>query len=949
MSNNLDQQAESHQSRIEDNTPPKTGGLLSNYRQQQLSASQSGLVSESSLPSTTGQLDHPALPISLVQGAASPPVAAPLYSRGQLRLPVSSVGEAAGMRGRGQLLRPPGLLTHTMNMVRHWSGKVAAVAGHKILPPAPYMERYHGAAPASGGTILQTPLPQRKTPWRRSRTLRIAMQMKQRRERWQRAPRRLWAAIFMALMSVIGLIFVAGSAYSYGYYEQQLPRVDELANAHIAQSTRIYDRNNVLLFEAYDQNSRQGGRRIAIKYEDIPRVMQDALVAIEDKTFWTNAGIEPSAIIRAAARQYGGASTLTQQVIKNLSNQREYALERKITEAAMAIGLTQQYSKSKILEMYFNIAPFGGQTYGVEVAAEDYFGLQPTCRTNRKCIPAIAKLNYNQVTRKNDPLLGLARASLLAGMPNQPAYNDPTSGPEAKQRAIARQGLVLRQMMEQHTLVDGLGPITPAIARKAQWLMERVNFRSYTRVKHAPHFVDWVINQVSTALGNGDAAEGYEVFQKAGLNIRTTIDVNLQEYVERAVDRHINQPDYQKLRGYYATLSSYNNIHSAAVVVMDAKNGEILAMNGSADYNSVDPRVGGQFNAAINTRPPGSTFKPFEYATAFQMGWNPGIVLLDNRTYFPNGAAPGAPMPRTDKEALSKDSTIYAPYDYGHTYTDQTVTLRIGTANSYNIPAIKAMQFAGANQVLATTRRLGITTQANTGLAWALGSKDVSPLQMVDAYQAFANQGMRIPPQSVLDIWDNTGHNLYHYDEARPAAGRVFSPQIAYMMTSVLADEPSRAYEFGSDHDLSFADMDANCAYSRFICSRQVAAKTGTTDDFRDNWTIGYTPDVVVGVWVGNANNEQMNDVIGISGAGPIWHSVMERVLGRCNEYPLYTNAFARADQIACGPDYHFRFSTHPQWTFPVPAGLELVNQSAFTGGQGTGMPDWALSLQNPW
>ncbi|GCE04095.1 transglycosylase domain-containing protein [Dictyobacter aurantiacus] len=941
MSNNLDQQAKGQQPRIGDGAPPKTGGLLSTYRQQQSSASQPSSLS------ATDQLDHPVLPLPPAQRSAHLSNASPLYSRGQLRLPVSSVGESTGMPGRGQLLRSPGLLIHTMNMVRHWSGKVAAVAGHKILPPAPYMERYHGLNPPPVEAEPQTPQPAKRTPWRRSRTLRIAMQMRQRRARWQQAPRQLWAVLTMALMSVLGLICVAGTTYSYGYYEQQLPRVEELANAHIAQSTRIYDRNNVLLFEAYDQNSRQGGRRIAIRYDDIPRVMQDALVAIEDKTFWTNAGIEPSAIIRAAARQYGGASTLTQQVIKNLSNQREYALGRKITEAAMAIGLTQQYSKSKILEMYFNIAPFEGQTYGVEVATEDFFGLQSTCHTNQKCIPGISRLNYNQATGRNDPLLGLARASLLAGMPNQPFYNDPTSGPDAKQRAIYRQGLVLQQMMALHSVVDGLGPITPAIARQAQRLMERHTFRSPTRFKHAPHFVDWVINQVSTALGDGDAAEGYDLFQKAGFNIRTTIDVNLQEYVERAVDRHINQPDYQKLRGYYATLSNYNNLHSAAVVVMDAKTGEILAMNGSANYNSMDPRVGGQFNAAVSSRPPGSTFKPFEYATAFQMGWNPGVLLMDNRTFFPNGAPPGATMPRTDKDVFSRHSTIYAPYDYGHTYTNRPVSVRIGTANSYNIPAIKAMQFAGANQVLTTTRRLGITTQANTGLAWALGSKDVSPLQMVDAYQTFANQGVRVPPQSVLDIWDNFGHNLYHYDESRPAAGRVFSPQVSYMMTSVLADEPSRAYEFGSDHDLSFADMDANCAYSRFNCSRQVAAKTGTTDDFRDNWTIGYTPDVVVGVWVGNANNEKMRDVIGITGAGPIWHSVMERVLGRCNEHPPYTNAFVSPDQIACGPDYHFRFSAHPQWTFPIPPGLELLNQPSITDGQPS-TPDWALSLQYP-
>ncbi|GER87099.1 hypothetical protein KDW_12610 [Dictyobacter vulcani] len=838
----------------------------------------------------------------------------------------------------------PGLLSTTVDLVRRWSGKMATVAGYKIQPPAPYMERYHMPAP---GPVVSTPQPQRKRAWRRSRTLRIAMQMRQRRARWQQSPRQIWPVLLIGLATILVLVSFAGTAYGYGYYERQLPRVNELANAHIAQTTHIYDRNGVLLFEAYDQNSRQGGRRMAVHYEDIPHVMQDSLIAIEDRTFWTNAGIEPMAIVRAAARQYGGGSTLTQQVIKNLSNNREYALERKLTEAAMAIGLTQQYSKSKILEMYFNVAAFGGQTFGVEVAVEDYFGLQPECSTNQKCVPGIARLNYNQVTHRNDPLLGLARASLLAGMPNQPGYNDPTLGPDAKQRAIARQEMVLQQMVVQHISVDGLGVVTPEIATHARLLMERTHFHAYTRTKHAPHFVDWIINQVSTALGNGNSADGYEAFQKAGLNIRTTIDVHLQEYVEQAITRHIYQPEYQKVRGYYATLSTYNNLHSAAVVVMDAKTGEILAMNGSANYNSEDPRVGGQFNAAVNSRPPGSTFKPIEYATAFEMGWNPGTVLQDNRTYFPNGASAGTSMPLSDKEITDKHATIYAPYDYGHTYTNQLVTLRTAIANSYNIPAIKAMQFSGAHEVLNTARRLGITTQENTGLAWALGSKDISPLQMVDVYQTFANNGMRIPPQGVMDIWDNSGHNLYHYNAAQPPMGRVFSPQISYMMTSVLSDEPSRAPEFGSDHDLSFADMDPNCAYSRTLCTRQVATKTGTTDDFRDNWTIGYTPDVVVGVWVGNANNEKMNDVIGITGAGPIWHSVMERVLGRCNENPALTNPFVSADQVACGPDYRFRFSQNPQWTFPVPDGLEQMTTTA-AGLHGSEQPDWTLDEQAP-
>jgi membrane peptidoglycan carboxypeptidase len=922
MSNYWDREPQPHnnQSHTKDRSPQLMGGLLKNYRDQQLKAA-------SILPSISGPTESDALtpqPVepplqSLLQesGPDIPPVSVE-FSSGLSPAESDSQSASGLVAAGGQFLLPHKLLIQTLDMVRRWSGKVAIVTGHQIQPPAPFMEH---PKPPSSNLIGALAIPQipKIVPWRRSRILRTSMCMKQRRERGQGQPLRIWWSIIVCIIMLFALSLLVGSAYSYSYYERQMPHMNELANAHIAQNTRIYDRNNVLLFEVYDQNSKRGGRRVLVQYADIPKVMQDAMVAIEDKTFWMNSGIEPMAIVRAAARQYGGGSTLTQQVIKNLSNDHEYALNRKLTEAAMAIGLTQQYSKSKILEMYFNVAPFSAQTYGVEVAVEDYFDLRPACQTNQRCVPGIARLNYNQHTRRDDPLLGLARASLLAGMPNQPGFNDPTTGTEAKQRAIVRQGLVLQQMMDQGVSVAGLGQITPRIIRQAQNLMEQTDFHAYRRYKRAPHFIDWVVNQVSTALGDGDPLEGYTLFQKAGLNIRTTIDVNLEEYVERTVDRHINQPEYQKVSGYYATLRVDKNLHTAAVVVMDAKNGEILAMDGSADYNSDDPRVGGQFNAAINARPPGSTFKPIEYATAFQMGWSPDLTLRDNRTYFPNRASPGTALPTNDDQISALHGVVYAPYDYGHTYTHRLVTLRAAIANSYNIPAIKAMQFSGANEVLNTAHRLGITTQANTGLAWALGSKDVPLLQMVNAYQTFANEGERVPPQSVLDIWDNYGHNLYHYDEMRVVAGRVFSPQIANMMTSVLSDEPSRAPEFGGDHDLSFADMDPSCAYSRVLCSHQVAAKTGTTDDFRDNWTIGYTPDVVVGVWVGNADNEEMNKVIGITGAGPIWHSVMERVVGRCNENPWLTNSFVVADQIPCGPAYHFRFSKHPTWTFDEP------------------------------
>ena len=385
-------------------------------------------------------------------------------------------------------------------------------------------------------------------------------------------------------------------------------------------------------------------------------------------------------------------------------------------------------------------------------------------------------------------------------------------------------------------------------------------------------------------------------------------------------------------------------MNNAAVVVLDLKNGEVLAMNGSANYNSKDPKVEGAFNAATHGRPPGSTFKPFDYATAFEMGWTPGIILQDTRTYFPNGAAAGTTV-QTINDAthnqMNADAGIYSPSDYGQKYWEKAFTIRFATANSFNISAIRAMQYTGQQEILDTTRRMGITGLKAEGLSMAIGSQDVSPLQMASAYQTFADGGLHVPPQEILDIWDNYGNSLYQYNENNPSATQVFSPEVSYMMTSVLIDEPSRNFEFAGDHDLSFSDIDVTCDTNP-QCGHQLAAKTGTTDSFADNWTIGYTPDVTVAVWAGNSDDSAMNDVVGITGAAPIFHSVIERVLDHCNYSVAPYDDASYSDGVPCGPDYNFRFSNgHEQWTFPISSD---VAQSYPTGmPPGSAQADWML------
>jgi membrane peptidoglycan carboxypeptidase len=821
-------------------------------------------------------------------------------------------------------------VANTVDMMRRFSGKMTAINRQQQEMPAPPMVMYH--SPQVSGDLVAPKL----KPWKRSRAVRIAMRRRDRGMRNQPQTQKIVISVPVAVMLVLVIFTSSASAYGYGYYESQLPNLQKIANLRISQTTRIYDRNGVLLTEAYDPNS--GGRRIPVAYKDVPKVMQDAMTSAEDPTFWTNSGIDPQGITRAATSYIshqgniaGGGSTLTQQVIKNTTGDDQQTINRKIPEAALAIGLTQQYPKWKVLEMYFNVAGFASQDMGVEAAVEEFFGLKPICDIKFNCKPGISQLSYNATTKKNDPLLGLARASLLAGMPQNPNSYDPTLGESHKKLALARQDYVLNQMMRSHVSVEGLGQITPKVVQDAEALSAKMTFKRYQAFKKAPHFTDWIKSQVALILGDGNYTQGAGMLNTGGFNIRTSIDVNVETYVENAVKRHLTQAELQPFYGIYVVPKDYYNLNDAAVVVMNAKTGEILAMDGSLDYNNNNPATSGQINMATTPRQPGSTFKPIDYSTTFEMGLTPGTVLPDFETFFPNGGSAGM-----------TSQAAYHPTDYNNQFNNQNSTIRMATANSFNIPAVKAVSFAGVDNVANTARRMGITdidssiaTLKKNGICKqdatvaqcvnmtiALGSVEISPLQMTGAYQVLANGGKRVPPQGILDIWDNYGHNLYHFDPAHAQEMQVLTPQVAYMMTSVLTDQQARAFEFQNVHTLSFWDWDGVCSTLPWSgmprCVHDVAAKTGTTDDFKDNWTMGYTPNVVVGVWTGNANNSAMvNKPTGITGAGPIWQSVISYMTGRpCSQID---------PNIACPSkplDRKALNLTQPD-TFAQPAGLE--------------------------
>lgn len=672
--------------------------------------------------------------------------------------------------------------------------------------------------------------PEERLALRRVRVNRILMHKRYRSRFYKEVAPRI-VTVAAIILVVISIFLSSGAGAAYAYYESQLPLLNGMAQHSLFQTTRIYDRNGKMLYDLYDQQIGRG-RRTYVNYNDISPLLVNATIAAEDHTFWTNGGVDPQGIARAAVTdaQSGGAaegaSTITQQLIKKqLFDNEQRTVPQKLREATLATALTQQYPKWKIMEMYLNTVYYGNIDYGVEEAARDFFRLQPQC-TSTSCKPVVSHLT-------------LAQASLLAGLPQSPTYYNPYLN---KQSALERQTLVLQSMVSLHM-------ITPQQMTQAQTETKNFQFKQDSDPHHmqAPHFVQYLISQVLVPLfGAQNLIDG-------GYNIYTTLDLDLENKVEQIVHSQLYEAQNDPYLGYHGPLDTTKNVNNAAAVVINPKNGEILAMDGSADYNQNTQQMQGQYNAAISPRQPGSSMKPIVYATAFEMGWYPAMILPDHKTTYP---------------VLTGLNQYYAPQNYDQTYHNGfPMTIRAATANSYNIPAVDAIEFTGIQNVLNVAGRLGLTeisslNAKDVGPSMAIGSKEVTPLHMTDAYATFANQGVHIPPTSILQISDNQGNVLYKYNESNPPGTQALRPGVAFLINSILSDKAARYHEFSPGNPLEL--------------DRPAAAKTGTTDSFRDNWTVGYTPHIAVGVWAGNSDNEIMNNVIGITGAGPIWHDIME-------------------------------------------------------------------------
>lgn len=623
----------------------------------------------------------------------------------------------------------------------------------------------------------------------------------------------------VALVVALGVITTVGV---YRTYAAQLPDVNAVENQQDEfQTVRIYDRTGQhLLYESVDPRPFRGDRRY-MPLRELPDHVYLTSVALEDRNFWENPGINVRGLLRAfASNLQGGAvqggSSITQQLIKNIiiapEERAQQSYARKIKEVILALEVTRRYPKEKILEWYLNYNFYGNLAYGIEAASKVYFG-------------------------KSSKELSVAEAAMLAPIPQFPALN-PIDAPEDAKR---RQGIALQAMVDAGRLSEA-----EADAAFRQELTVRKSVAERFDILTAPHFALYVLDQVKQEFNTAD--DPYFIWRN-GLTIYTTLDVALQKYAEQTAREQVKR-----------LLEEGKNASNSSIVAIKNDTGEILAMVGSLDYNNEE--IDGQVNVATAERQPGSSFKPYVYLTALQEGMNPASMILDVVMSVPQG-----------------DGSYYRPENYDRQYHGP-VSLRNALARSYNIPAIKVMGLVGVADALRMAHRMGING-LNRGLDFyglnlVLGGGEVTLLDHTYAYSVIANGGSMIGepvlatqqrtgyrslnPVSVLQVRDSAGNILKKYEA--PQSERIFSVETAYLMADMMSDDVARAPAFGANTVLTLSD-------------RRVAAKTGTTNGFKDNWTVGFTPQLTVGVWVGNTDNESMKNVTGLSGAAPIWNAVM--------------------------------------------------------------------------
>jgi penicillin-binding protein 1C len=630
-----------------------------------------------------------------------------------------------------------------------------------------------------------------------------------------------------AILLAVGLLLLAvamAAVWAWQTLFVDLPSLDQLTQNLAVPSTRILARDGRLLYEIADP---AGNHHATLPLKEIPLALQQATIATEDASFYTNPGVDLVGIVRAVwinlrgGNVVAGGSTITQQVARNMlldpQERAQRTLTRKLRETILAWRLAQTYSKDAILELYLNQTSYGHLAFGVESAAQTYFG-------------------------KSARDLDLAEAALLAGLPQAPSAYDPLLYLDA---AKARQRVVLDLMVKQ-------GYLTADAARQAK--DEAPQFAASAFPIEAPHFVFYVWNWLEQTYPP-------DVLY-SGLVVTTTLDLDLTHAAQAIALRRLKELSNDQT-------GQAHNATNAALVALDPRTGQVLAMLGSPDYFKGD--ISGSVNMAVTPRQPGSAIKPVTYAAAFspalcpqvqahkpqvadsQCPWTAATSILDVRTAF-----------------VTKEGFSYVPMNYDRAYHGP-VSARAALAGSLNLPAVLTLDHVGISTMLGLANRMGLTTLSDAsqyGLALTLGGGAVRLLDLAAAYAVFANGGRQVDPVMILQVRQANGTVLLQWTPppaGTPKGEPLVDERVAYLITDILADNNARAATFGFNSILRIG--------------RPAAVKTGTTTDYRDNWTVGYTPELVTGVWVGNADNSAMLNLSGVAGAGPIWHDFMRQAL----------------------------------------------------------------------
>jgi len=609
----------------------------------------------------------------------------------------------------------------------------------------------------------------------------------------------------LGLFSVVFFVLMIGGIVLFANYIYDFPRPEKFSESQFAEPTRIYDRTgSVLLYSMVNEEN-----RTLVPLESISPLLRQAIIATEDKNFYSHRGIDIPSIVRAISTDLKmrapvqGASTITQQLIRSYFLSNDKTLRRKTKEIVLTMGLEKKYSKEQILEWYLNQIPLGSNFYGVETASQGYFN-------------------------KSAKEISLPEAAILAALIKAPSALSPYS--ENLSGLLARKDYVLSRMVEEGYI---------SLAEKEEAREIEVVFNDPILFNKAIHFTLEVKKELEKKYG-------LSYLQREGLKVYTSLDWNLQQQAQEIMESAIED-------------NKIYHIYNGALVAIEPGTGQILSMVGSKNYfaesypsncESAPSQClfNPEFNVAtLGERHPGSALKPFVYATALQKGYSDEYVVVDEKTDF--GIWGGE---------------RYIPKNYDDFFRGPT-TLRSALAQSLNVPAVKVfVNLAGIEDSLTIMRQSGITSDLPAVPSIVLGGGEIKLIDLASAYGVFATKGLRVPPVYIVKIEDRESNVIYSSYSSDHK--RVLSQETAQTITSILSDEDARAPMFGYNSNLYIPDYN-------------VAVKTGTTQKYIDFWSIGYNEDLIVGLWMGNNNQEPMAHIPSVVPAGKTWNRFMQYAL----------------------------------------------------------------------